>query len=259
MSTPLIIGHRGASAVAPENTMIAFQLALEAGADGIEFDVRLTRDGVPVVIHDEDLRRTGNKPDQVAALTLEELKRIDVASWFTRKHGIDYSRQTVPTLKEVFELFENFSETFLLYLEMKSDKAQRTELARSCCEALRRTSVRNQVIVESFDLTAIEIVKEIDPEIKTAALFDPSLRHPPALSSGLKLVERALAVRADEIALHHRLATERTIESAKQADLNVVVWTVDDPSWIGRARLNNIKALITNDPELMVQARLSSD
>ena len=78
MTTPLIIGHRGASAVAPENTMAAFGEAIDVGADGIEFDVRLTRDGVPVVIHDGTLRRTGGLPDPVSYthLTLPTILRV---------------------------------------------------------------------------------------------------------------------------------------------------------------------------------------
>ncbi|HET6851924.1 MAG TPA: glycerophosphodiester phosphodiesterase family protein, partial [Pyrinomonadaceae bacterium] len=85
MSTPLIIGHRGASAVAPENTIAAFKEAIAVGADGVEFDVRLTRDRVPVVIHDSTLRRTAGLQRRVADLTWAELEQVDVGSWFDRK------------------------------------------------------------------------------------------------------------------------------------------------------------------------------
>ena len=88
MTTPLIIGHRGASADAPENTMAAFREAIAVGADGIEFDVRLTRDGVPVVIHDSTLRRTGGLPQRIAEITQSELATIDVGSWFARKKDL---------------------------------------------------------------------------------------------------------------------------------------------------------------------------
>src|SRR5215208_2524413 len=82
MPAPLIIGHRGASAVAPENTMAAFREAIATGADGIEFDVRLTRDGVPVIIHDSTLRRTGGLQRRVSDLAASELEQVDVGSWF---------------------------------------------------------------------------------------------------------------------------------------------------------------------------------
>ncbi len=91
---PLIIGHRGASALAPENTLAAFRRAIADGADGIEFDVRLARDGVAVVIHDATLERTGLLKRRVANLTADELQAIDVGSWFRRSiaHEIFFSR-----------------------------------------------------------------------------------------------------------------------------------------------------------------------
>ena len=124
---PLILGHRGASAIAPENTLAAFSRAMLDGADGIEFDVRLSRDGVPVVIHDASLRRTASVDIQVCDLTSEQLQRIDVGSWFRLKLSAGrmssseppYSDQRLPTLAQVLDLFN--SNNGLLYLEMKSD------------------------------------------------------------------------------------------------------------------------------------------
>jgi glycerophosphoryl diester phosphodiesterase len=249
-STPLIIGHRGASAIAPENTMAAFRLALDAGADGIEFDVRLSRDGVPVVIHDSNLKRTGGTALRVADLSVSELKRIDIGSWFNRNL---FSSERVPCLEEVFELFEFNSA--LLYLEMKCDPIERDQLAKTCCDLLRGNSLKDRIIVECFDLQGIDAVKKIDCDIKTAALFEPSFSTPPALPVGRKIVNEALAVNANEIALNHRLANRRTVDHAREAKLNVVVWTVDDISWVKRARSHAINALITNDPGTMVRQR----
>ena len=92
--TPLILGHRGASAVAPENTLAAFSRAIKDGADGFEFDVRLSRDQVPVVIHDATLKRTGSIDISVCNLTSQELGEVDVGSWFdqrARTSGKSYS------------------------------------------------------------------------------------------------------------------------------------------------------------------------
>jgi len=102
MPVPLIIGHRGASAVAPENTMAAFREAITVGAHGIEFDVRLTSDGVPVVIHDSTLRRTGGVNQRVADLSWHDLSEVDVGSWF--RPG-SFADETVPSLRELFDLF----------------------------------------------------------------------------------------------------------------------------------------------------------
>src|SRR4029453_3971142 len=106
--SPLILGHRGASALAPENTLAAFSRAIGDGADGIEFDVRLARDGVPVVIHDASLKRTGLIDRPVCELTSAELGQVDVGSWFTARAQNPkqpFSGETLPTLAQVFEFF----------------------------------------------------------------------------------------------------------------------------------------------------------
>src|SRR2546423_8519224 len=104
---PLIIGHRGAAAVAPENTIAAFNRAVRDSADGIEFDVRLARDGVPVIIHDATLRRTALRPGAVSDFTASELQRIDVGSWFNKKHPKaaqkEYEQETIPSLAQLLE------------------------------------------------------------------------------------------------------------------------------------------------------------
>jgi glycerophosphoryl diester phosphodiesterase len=220
MSRPLIIGHRGASAVAPENTLAAFEAAIAAGADGVEFDVRFCRDGIPVVIHDETLYRTSGIRRRVAEMRRDELTRFDV-----------------PSLEQVFELFETNDR--ILYLEMKE-----AEVAEECCRLIERYRLKDRVIFECFEHSALKIVKSINPRFRTAPLFQPPASF---------ILKRALAVGADEIALHHRLATASKVERANQAGLRVVVWTVDDPAWIERAREFDVHALITNDPAALIQ------
>jgi glycerophosphoryl diester phosphodiesterase len=249
MQTPLIIGHRGASAHAPENTMAAFRRAIEVGADGVEFDVRLSRDEIPVVIHDDNLRRTGLDPRRVGDLTAAELTQIDVGKWFD---PVSFEKEPMPTLKNVLDFFEFTAG--LLYLEMKSAASEREILARACCALLNETSVKERVIVECFDLPSIHLLKELDSSIKTAGLFELRICRP-ASRDGHRLVNEALSVSANEIALHHRLADPKTIELAKQAGLRVVVWTVDNTEWIKRAQSHQVDALITNDPQRMVRER----
>jgi glycerophosphoryl diester phosphodiesterase len=249
MKLPLIIGHRGASAVAPENTMAAFREALAVGADGIEFDVRLTRDGVPVVIHDSTLRRTGGLPHRVADLTWSEIAQVDVGSWFAQKFG----NETVPGLAELFTLFE--SNNSILYLEMKCDSpSEYRPLAEACVKLINEHSLKDRVIVECFQLPALKILKEIAPEIKTVALFEPTFSNPSVLLDQ-RIITQATDAGAVALALHHRLARESLVRKAKDAGLHVAVWTVDDPGWIERARAIGIDALIANNPAAMLAAR----
>ena len=256
MNTPLIIGHRGASAVAPENTMAAFREAITVGADGIEFDVRLTCDGVPVVIHDSTLRRTAGVPQRVGALTWSELETVDIGSWFAKKKRLpegSFGDERLPSLQQLLTLFE--SNNLLLYLEMKCDSSfEHVPLAEACCSLVTEHSLKERVILECFDLAALQIVRKIDSEIKTAALFEPALKKPSILSDQ-SIVKQATASGASELALHHRLARKRLVEKAKLAGFGVVVWTVDDPSWIARARSIGVDALITNNPAAMLTHR----
>jgi glycerophosphoryl diester phosphodiesterase len=242
MNIPLIIGHRGASAVAPENTMAAFREAIAVGADGVEFDVRLTRDGVPVVIHDKDLRRTGGLSQRVADLTWAEIAKVDVGSWFSES----FAKETVPSLAELFSLFQSNDST--LYLEMKCDSpAEYAPLAEACCRLIAEHGLKERVLIECFQLPALRAVSDIDSEIKTVALFEPSVLNPSVLSDQ-SIINKATDIGAVALALHHRLARKSLIERARSSGMHIAVWTVDDPAWLERARTLRIDALITNNP-----------
>ena len=221
MREPLIIGHRGAPLVALENTIPAFEAAIVAGADGIEFDVQLSGDGVPVIIHDDTLTRTHGVRRRVAELTAAELQSLGV-----------------PSLREFFELMAG--NDLLLYLEIKSREA---ELPEVCSQVVREFRFEERTVIECFDLEMLRGV-----ELTTAALFEPRV------FADRLIVEHTLEVGAKVLALHHRLAKPSLVEKAKAAGLTVVVWTVDDPAWLARAREMKIEALITNDPARMLTA-----
>jgi glycerophosphoryl diester phosphodiesterase len=159
----------------------------------------------------------------------------------------------VPTLEELLTLFE--SNNLVLNLEMKSDLAsEHTALAEACCRLINEHSLKERVIVSCFDLAAIKVVKGIDSEIKTAALFEPSLSNLSMLSNE-RMINQAIAVEASALALHHRLARKELIDKAKLLGWSVAVWTVDDPVWIERARSIGVDALITNNPAAMLAHR----
>jgi glycerophosphoryl diester phosphodiesterase len=114
-----------------------------------------------------------------------------------------------------------------------------------------------RVVVESFDLAAVAAVKTVDSNIRTAALFEPKVSQPISTLRRRRMIDLACETGAEEIALHHTLANPRTIETAKLRGLEVVVWTVDDAKWIGKARKLGIKALIANNPAQMINHRTS--
>ena len=254
-TTVLIIGHRGAAAVAPENTLVSFERALADGADGVEFDVRLARDGVPVVIHNATLRRTALRRGTVASFSSTELGQIDAGSWFNlrrpRRARAEYAGATIPTLASVFELMKR--RDALLYVEMKCGPRDRDALAREVARLVRAHSLAPRVVVESFDLPSIVEIKRLDAGLRTAALFDRRLSR--LAPSARRMITRAIGCGADELALHHSLATRRTIQEAARHNLKTVVWTADNPAWVARALRNGVHAVITNDPARLCARR----
>lgn len=251
MHSPLIIGHRGASAVAPENTLAAFARALDDGADGLEFDVRLARDGIPVCIHDATLKRTGLLNAKIATLSSNDLGEVDVGTWFNRRFPKrarpEYSRERVPTLDQVLRSTGQRSRR--LYVEMKCETGEAHALASAVAGLVRAHALIDRVVVESFALDAIRELKLIAPEIRAAALFERKLSRP--LPSAHALVAQALECGADEVALQRSLVRPRIVEAARRARLDVLVWTADHPSWIRRAIDAGLCAVITNKPAQM--------
>lgn len=251
----LIIGHRGAAAVAPENTLSSFERALADGADGIEFDVRLASDGVPVVIHDPTLRRTALRRGRVSSFSSTELGEMDAGTWFNlrypRKARPEYVGATIPTLADVFELLGKRDAR--LYVEMKCGPKDRAALAAGVARLIRAHSLAARVHVESFDLAAIAEIKRLDGGLRTAALFDRKLARP--APSARKMIEQAIRCGAEELALHHSLATRRTVHEAARHGLETVIWTADNPAWVERATKRGVRAIITNDPARLCARR----
>lgn len=254
--TPLIIAHRGASAVAPENTLAAFQVAINAGADGVEFDVQLAKDGVPVVIHDTTLQRTAGRSENVADLTSVEFGRIDVGSWFNKRYAdrsrAEFARENVPTLEAVLALHEN--QTGPIYIELKCNETNLKPLADVVCDLIRNSPMLPRMIVKSFRLAAVAEVRCSLPEVQTAALFEPSIMT--ILRRRRHIIAMAREFGAEQISLHKSLATPKLVQLGSDAGMPVTVWTADDTKWIERCQKRGIGSLITNDPAKLLAARL---
>lgn len=249
---PLVIAHRGSSAHAPENTIAAFKQAVADGAEGIEFDVRLTRDGHAVVIHDAGLKRTGLRGGMVSSMTARELSEVDVGSWFNLKNRVppnpDFAAERIAGLPEVLDLLKDFPG--LIYIELKCEKSSVHELAETVCRVVRDSPLLPQIIVKSFELSAIPIVRECCPEVQTAALFGARVVN--ALRKRTRIIEAAKAVDAHQISVHYSLATRRLMDRANVAGLPVTIWTVDNPRWREKGAALGLKAVITNDPARML-------
>ena len=252
---PLIIAHRGASELAPENTFAAFQKAIEDGADGIEFDVRLTRDLVPVVYHDAKLKRLGRCKGHVSNFMSSELQTLDVGSWFNEKYPYraddKFSAETVPTLLHLLNFLSDYRG--LLYVELKCREAETDALTEAVCATIRQTKLLPQIIVKSFNLEAVCRTRRLLPEVRTAALFAPKILT--ILHKKKRLLKRAQECEADEISIHFSLATRKFMQRAEKKEIPVTIWTADNLAWVKRAVNLGINAIITNNPAHLLARR----
>lgn len=252
---PLIIAHRGASKDAPENTFAAFKRAIDAGADGIELDVRLAKDGVAVVFHDSSLKRTAGRKGKISHFTSTELGSIDAGSWFNRNAPklADplYKNESVRTLAETLSFLKDFGG--LIYIELKCKEADAKALAKSVCKVICDSPLLSQIVVKSFKLSALPHVKKFCPAVRTAALFAPKVKN--ILRKDKHLLRLATDAGADEISLHYTLATRKLMKKAAKRNLRVIIWTTDHPRWIRRALKLGLDAVITNDPVRMLERR----
>ena len=171
---PLVIAHRGDLTSAPENTLPAFQSAYERGADGIELDVRLTRDSQLVVFHDRALKRIGGIRGLVANATLDEVRALDVGGWFAP----EFRGERAPTLDEVFELLPK---DYLINVEMKAVIDRMRLIAHKVADVIRRHGRWSGAMVSSFNPISLWELRKIEPRIMRGYIW--SRRHPPPIRS----------------------------------------------------------------------------
>jgi len=231
----LNIAHRGASALAPENTIAAFERAVELGADVIELDLHMSRDGELVVIHDDTLDRTTDGRGVVHELNLKDLKRLDAGRWF----GKEFAGERIPTLTEVLQ---RFAGKVPLALEVKAGSAFFPGIEEKVISALRRHSAIGQAAVASFDHYALQRLKEIEPTLRTAALL---VGRPVSLSA------LAGPAKADGLALEASFVTKTEVEACRAAGLQLVVWVVNDPAQMRHFIRLGVDGIITDRPDLL--------
>lgn len=250
MATPLILGHRGASAYAPENTLAAFHLAHELGADGIELDVQLTRDKVPVIIHDDTVDRTTDGKGRVSEMTVAEIRRLDAGSWKSEEYG----GEPIPTLAQVFDSLRDWLRPTgrlrpcLVNVELKTERVRTDGLERQVLNVIARFGVQDRVLLSSFSPLSLYRAKRINPRLRRGLLYDLSL--PIALRGPwLRLLTGAKAMHPE-----HTMIDERYMKWAVGSKLQVNTWTVDDPTEARRLRDLGVSAIITNTPDVIREA-----
>jgi len=230
-------------------------MALSLGADGVEMDVHLARDGVPVVIHDSTLNRTGLTGGRVSEMTSAELSRVGVGRWFNLKYpgraNEAFNDERVSTLAEVLTALGDF--TGLVYIELKCNDSDFSALAHAVCDVIRSSPLMPQVIIKSFKLAAIPEIRHHLPEVETAVLIGQTImdylrhrRHILAISHEFG---------AQQISMHYSIVTRKLAALANEMEIPVTIWTTDSPKWIKRCAEFGVRSLITDDPGKLLAAR----
>ena len=236
-----IISHRGASGYAPENTLKAFALAVQMGSTDFEFDVHQTKDGILVVHHDFDLRRTALKKDRIADLTYAELKKLNVAKHFK----MDPAFQCVPRLEEVLDIIG--PPAAWLNFEVKNDGNIYPGIEEKVLAFLRsKPWLFQKSLVSSFDQGTLKRFRERSPELKLAYLG-----HSLSTMLLLPALKKAKALGAVNFHMALRLAFKLNVSRIKKAGFRVCVYTVNTENDALRMKKIGVDGIFTNYPDIM--------
>lgn len=227
-----IIAHRGASAHAPENTLVAFALAVEMQADMVELDVHLSKDGHLVVIHDSTFDRTTTGSGNVAECTLEELKQLDAGGWF----GAKFSGERVPTLAEALHTIDSGCE---VNVEIKY-ASRYPGIGRAVSDCLKATGrPLTDFVVSSFEHAVLDEVKHHAPDLPVAPLFS-------------KLPSDLASLRGEYLHPSHKVVDAEVIRRATAQAQRVNAWTVNDEEGYRRLIDLGVHGIITDKPDALV-------
>jgi glycerophosphoryl diester phosphodiesterase len=242
-SHPTILAHRGGSAHAPENTLASFARGLAEGADGFELDVHLSKEGVPVVIHDFTVERVAGPKEAISALTVHELHSLDVGSWFAP----EYADQYVPTLEEVLALVQG--REIVVNIEVKAGYRVYPGIEEKCLALVAALGRETRIVFSSFDHYCLRRLREIDSTAVTGALYGCSL---------IDAHEYAARIGVDALHPQYQVVNAELVAGCRQKGIHVNTWTVNDPGQARRLRDLGVNAIITDDPR-KIRAALEND
>lgn len=235
----LNIAHRGGLALGPENTFTAFEKALAEGADGFEFDVHLSRDGQPVIIHDETLERTTNGSGRVAEATLKDLQKLDAGSWF----GSEYAGAKIPALAELFEHYKD--RNLLFNVELKTEIIPYPELAETVLKLVSRFGLEERVIISSYNQDTLKTSRKINPNVRTGLLYALELENP---------WDRARELGCYSMhPLFFYLQDPETLTRFQREAIPLYPWTVNDPDMMETFLDASLEAIITDYPRELAE------
>ena len=248
LQTPLVFAHRGGSKLRPENTLAAFDHGLALGADGLEFDIRLSSDGVPMVHHDATLERTTNGTGPVSSRTAAALEQLDAGHHFTGLDGESWRDRGcgIPRLETVLTRYP----TVPIILELKGNDP---ELARRAVAVVRDAGALGRVCFAGFEDTVVQAARDAGPDVVSSAASKEIRRF--LYRSWVAVAPRRTVYQAfqvPETAGATRVVSRRFVRAAQRAGVPVAVWTVDEPAVMERLLTWGVRGLISDRPDLAV-------
>lgn len=234
----LVFAHRGFSGLYPENTMLAFEKAIEAGADGIELDIHESRDGELVIIHDESLERTTGIKALVSDLNLKELEGINAS-----KTKADAFYSPIPSFETYLEFARGHN--FITNVEIKTGITWYEDIEKKAIEMVRAFGLEDRIIFSSFNWVSAMRAKQLAPEIKCGLLYE-DIRH------------NNLALQAKEAGLEFlhpdfRLLDDEVVKQCKQNNIGLNVWTINTEERMNKLIEWNVNSTITNYPDMCLR------
>jgi glycerophosphoryl diester phosphodiesterase len=220
----LRIGHRGARAYEPENTLRSFKKALEIGVDAVELDVRKTKDNQLVVIHDADVKRTTDGKGLVSNLTLKEIKE------FSAEKG-----EKIPTLKEALDFLDKKVKTVI---ELKEESVEEQVLS-----LVRKNGLEKNVVIVSFNEETLRKVRELDKEVETGLIY---VKHK-------NPVKAALDLKASYLLPLYRFTHSANVQKAHENGLKVIVWTVNKPEEVAEYAKKGVDGIASDKPDILTK------
>ena len=236
MKKTLVWAHRGASAYAPENTLPAFEKAVEMGADGIELDVQMTKDGELVVVHDENIERVSDGKGWVKDQTYAELLKLNF-----NKNFPEYGMVKIPTLEEAYKLIKPTKLT--INVEIKTGVVFYPEIEARIIDLTERLGMSDRVLYSSFNHNTLRKIKKYRPEAETGMLYADGIIE--AVTYGKEVV----GVNAMHPALYN-IQYPGFLEECRENDLKIHVWTVNEEQYMRMLCEMQVDAMITDDPAL---------
>jgi glycerophosphoryl diester phosphodiesterase len=219
----LRIGHRGARAYAPENTLASFKKALEIGVDAVELDVRKTKDNQIVVIHDADVKRTTNGEGLVSELTLKEIKNLSADG------------EKIPTLEETLDFLDKKVKVFV---ELKE-----TGIEEQVLSIVHAKRMEKNVVLTSFLEDALKKIRELNKDIETGLIY---AKHKNPLKAALEL-------RANYLLALYRFMHSANVQKAHENGLKVVVWTINTPEEVEEYARKGVDGIASDKPDILMR------